>query len=170
MQGTLTGALIVACLASLAQSPSAQSSREASRARSDTAEVRAVYLAGIDAFNQHDLERFSTQFAPDIEMYTPTGWLRGAVAVRERFAQTFRQFPRVRMTIDSLQVRAVAPGAVLVDFRWRVYPMGQGPAYHGVGTGVYVRRDSQWREVLEHETVTRVDPELQGGAPAKAGP
>ncbi len=165
MHGTLQGALTLLCLASLAQS-----SGEGSRTPSDTAAVRAVYLAGIDAFNQHDLERFTTQFAPDIEMYTPTGWLRGAAPVRERFSQTFRQFPRVRMAIDSLQVRQVEPGTVLVDFRWRVYPMGEGPAYHGVGTGVYVRRDSQWREVLEHETVTRVDPELQREPPTKPGP
>ncbi len=127
----------------------------------DTAEVRARYLEGIDAFNAHDLDAFMTQFAPDVHMYTPTGWLRGKQEVHERFASTFAQFPRVRMVVDSLQARAVGPGTVLVEFRWRVHPLGEGPAFHGVGSGVYVQRGGGWVEVLEHETVTRVDPELQ---------
>jgi hypothetical protein len=54
---------------------------------------------------------------------------------------------------------------VTVAFQWRVYPLGQGPAFHGVGSGVYVRRDDRWREVLEHETVTRVDSALQSRRP-----
>ena len=33
----------------------------------------------------------------------------------------------------------------------RVYH--RGPAFHGVGSGVYVRRGTDWVEVLEHETV-----------------
>lgn len=40
-------------------------------------EVRALYLRGIEAFNEHDLDRFVEQFAEDIRMYTPTGWLQG---------------------------------------------------------------------------------------------
>jgi uncharacterized protein (TIGR02246 family) len=124
-------------------------------------EVRTLFESGIDAFNRHALDEFSRQFASDIEMYTPTGWLRGGPAVRARFDSTFRQFPHVRMEIDSLVVRAVAPTTMAVAFRWRVLPMGRGPAFHVVGSGVYVRRDGRWEEVLEHETVTRVDPELQ---------
>lgn len=126
----------------------------------DTAAVRARYLSGIEAFNAHDLEQFMRQFAIDVNMYTPTGWLRGKAAVSERFAGTFKQFPQVRMVVDSLRVRSVAQSVTVVDFRWRVYPMGAGPAFHGVGSGVYVLRAGDWVEVLEHETVTRTDPEL----------
>lgn len=73
------------------------------------------------------------------------------------------------MTIDSLRVRSVAPSVAVVDFQWMVHPMGAGPAFHGVGSGVYVQRDGEWVEVLEHETVTRTDPELQqtGRAPGQ---
>ncbi len=127
--------------------------------------VRAFFLSGIDAFNRHDLEEFTRQFAEDVEMYTPTGWLRGRDAVHERFASTFEQFPDVRMEIEDLRVRSVGPETAVTDFRWRVYPMGQGPAFHGVGSGVYVLRDGGWVEVLEHETVTRVDEGLGAGAP-----
>jgi uncharacterized protein (TIGR02246 family) len=124
--------------------------------------VESFFISGIAAFNAHDLDGFMKQFASDIEMYTPTGWVRGDQAVRERFADTFSKFPAVRMEIENLRVREVAAGTVVTDFEWRVYPMGQGPAFHGIGSGVYVRRDGRWVEVLEHETVVRVDEGLSG--------
>jgi uncharacterized protein (TIGR02246 family) len=126
--------------------------------------VETFFTSGITAFNAHDLEGFMKQFAPDVEMYTPAGWLRGQAPVRERFAQTFKQFPSVRMVVEDLRVREVAPGTAVTDFTWRVYPLGQGPAFHGVGSGVYVLREGKWAEVLEHETVVKVD---EGLAPKK---
>jgi uncharacterized protein (TIGR02246 family) len=127
--------------------------------------VETFFMDGIKAFNAHELDTFMRQFAEDVEMYTPTGWLRGNQAVRERFAQTFQQFPKVKMDIENLRVREVSPGTVVTDFNWRVFPMGGGPAFHGVGSGVYVHRKGQWVEVLEHETVVKVDEGL--GAPKK---
>ena len=124
-------------------------------------EVRAFFLSGIEAFNAHELNRFMGQFGADIRMYTPTGWVNGYAAVRERFDDTFAQFPNVRMEVDSLRVRETGPGVVVTEFRWRVYPMGQGPAFHGVGSGVYVLRGGDWEEVLEHETVTFIDEQLR---------
>jgi uncharacterized protein (TIGR02246 family) len=120
--------------------------------------VRAVYMDGIAAFNRHDLEVFVQQFSTDVEMYTPTGWLRGKDAVRARFVETFAGWPNVRMEIDELSTREVASDTVLVDFKWRTYPGGETAAFHGVATGAYVLRSGVWLEVLEHETVTRVDP------------
>jgi uncharacterized protein (TIGR02246 family) len=125
--------------------------------------VETFFMSGIASFNAHDLDGFMKQFANDIEMYTPTGWLRGQQSVRTRFATTFAQFPAVRMEIDSLRVREIGPGTVITDFSWRVYPMGQGPAFHGVGSGVYVNRNGKWVEVLEHETVVKTDEALRTG-------
>ncbi len=126
--------------------------------------VETFFMSGISSFNSHDLDGFMKQFAADIEMYTPTGWLRGRESVRARFAQTFQQFPSVRMEIENLRVREVTRGTVVTDFQWRVYPMGQGPAFHGVGSGVYILRNGKWAEVLEHETVVKVD---EGLSPSK---
>jgi uncharacterized protein (TIGR02246 family) len=123
--------------------------------------IETFFMSGIEAFNAHDLNRFMKQFADDIEMYTPTGWLRGNTTVRERFVQTFKQFPAVKMEIEELKVRKVAPNTVIVDFKWKTYPKGSGPAFHGVGSGVYVKRKGNWIEVLEHETVTKIDDELK---------
>ncbi len=125
--------------------------------------VEIFFLSGITAFNAHDLDGFMKQFAYDIEMYTPTGWLRGRQSVRQRFAQTFQQFPKVKMEVEELNVREVVRGTVVTDFKWRVYPMGSGAAFHGIGSGVYVKRKGKWVEVLEHETVTKVDEGLNTG-------
>lgn len=126
--------------------------------------VEIFFMSGISSFNSHNLDGFMKQFAADIEMYTPTGWLRGQQSVRDRFAQTFQQFPSVRMEVENLRVREVARGMVVTDFKWRVYPMGQGPAFHGIGSGVYILRGGKWVEVLEHETVVKVD---EGLSPSK---
>lgn len=125
--------------------------------------VEAFFTAGIEAFNRHDLDKFMEQFADDLEMYTPTGWLRGKAAVRERFVGTFKQFPNVKMEIEDLKVREVNSKTAIVDFKWKTYPAGAGPAFYGVGSGVYVKRKNRWVEVLEHETVTKIDDALKMG-------
>ena len=156
MKRTLALAVLLAALAPA----SAAQARGVARKHS----VETFFTSGVASFNAHDLDGFMRQFAADVEMYTPTGWLRGRSPVRERFAQTFAQFPSVRMVVEDLRVREVARDTVVTDFRWRVYPLGQGPAFHGVGSGVYVRRKGKWVEVLEHETVVKVD---EGLTPAK---
>jgi len=143
------------------------SSEDPPGGRNSEAEVRAFFESGVAAFNAHELNRFMAQFGADIRMYTPTGWVNGYAAVRERFAETFARFPDVRMEVDSLEARRVADDVVVTEFRWRVYPMGQGPAFHGVGTGVYVLRGGDWEEVLEHETVTHVDEQLRQPPPQR---
>src|SRR5918911_3854771 len=145
MKSTLALAILLALAPALAAAQTRQSSRRHP--------VENFFMAGIASFNAHDLDGFMRQFAADVEMYTPTGWVRGREGVRQRFAQTFAQFPSVRMEVEDLRVREGARDTVVTDFRWRVYPMGQGPAFHGVGSGVYVRRGGAWAEVLEHETV-----------------
>ena len=132
--------------------------------RNAEAEVRAVFESGIAAFNAHELNRFMAQFGADIRMYTPTGRVNGYAAVRERFADTFEQFPDVRLEVDSLETRRVGDDVVVVDFGWRLYPTGQGPAFHGAGSGAYVLRAGDWEEVLAHETVTLVDEPLEQSA------
>jgi len=123
--------------------------------------AETFFISGINAFNAHDLEELMKHFHDDFEMYTPmTGWLRGIPSIRERFAVIFQENPSVKMDIDDLHVREVATGTAVVDFKWKVYPIGEGPAYHGITTGVYVLRDGKWGEVLELEHVTQVDEEL----------
>lgn len=128
--------------------------------QSRTESLRNFFNSGIAAFNEHELDQFMNQFSEDIQMYSPTGWLRGKEQVRERFQFTFKNFPKVKMEVMDLNVQKLTSQVYIVDFRWRVYPMGEGPAFHGVGTGVYHFKKGAWKEILEHETVTKTDPEL----------
>jgi hypothetical protein len=68
-----------------------------------------------------------------------------------------------RLLIFTAQIFEVLPETVVVDFKWKTYPMGKDPAFYGVGSGVYAKRKNVWVEVLEHETVTKVDEELKTG-------
>lgn len=120
-------------------------------------EVARFFMEGIGHFNRHDLDAFMRQFDPDIRMFVLDHWLRGAPALRERFAATFRQFPQVRMQITNLRARSVARNVVTVEFEFHTYPKGSGPAYHGVGSGTYVKSANGWNEVLEHESVLKRD-------------
>ena len=149
---TFLATLITLSVAACASLPNASAQSAAENA------VRATYMEGIAAFNRHDLDVFMQQFSDDVEIYTPTGWVRGKAVVRERFVQTFAGYPEVRMEIDALNARQVAPDTVLVDFRFRTFPSGGTAAFHGVASGVYVLRAGHWVEVLEHETVVRTDP------------
>lgn len=119
--------------------------------------VYNYFLKGIDDFNQHKLENFLSQFDEDIQMFTHSGWLRGKPEVTNRFEFIFKQFPNIRMQIDSLNVRQVNKNTVLVDFKCQTFPKGTGPAFHTVGSGVYVLRQGRWIEVFEHETLIKTD-------------
>jgi hypothetical protein len=120
-------------------------------------EVERFFLAGIEHFNRRDLEAFLVQFDEDIRMYAVNAWLHGKPALRERFESTFKMFPKVKMEITNLRARSETPNTVTVSFEFHTYPKGSGPGYHGVGSGVYVERAGQWREVMEHESVTKRD-------------
>jgi hypothetical protein len=119
--------------------------------------VYNYFLKGINDFNQHKLEQFLSQFDEDIQMFTHNGWIRSKKEVANRFSYIFKQFPNIRMQIDSLNVRQINENTVLVDFTCQTFPNGTGPAFHTVGSGVYVWRRNRWIEVFEHETLTKTD-------------
>ncbi len=154
---------IIIIVALLITTSSAGFSQTTKTSRQSKHPVETFFMSGIAAFNAHNLDEFMKQFDDNLEMYTPTGWLRGQAAVRERFSLTFKQFPQVKMEIENLRVREITPTTAVVDFKWHAFPQGAGPAFHGVGSGVYVLRDGRWLETLEHETVERVDAGLGKG-------
>ena len=123
--------------------------------------VRELYLSTIEAFNQRNLELFLSNFSSDIKMYGTDAMYEGKDALRNRFSTIFRQFPHTRMEIPELELDIISDETVLVNFKWKVYPMGQGPAYEGVGSGLYVVQNEKWIEILEVETITNVDEALQ---------
>lgn len=122
--------------------------------------VQVLYMSSIDAFNQGNLDSFLENFSLDIKMYGTDGVYFGIDALRNRFDKVFKQFPNVRMEILELKLEILSDAVVLVNFKWRVYPLGKGPAYSGLGSGIYVYKENKWTEILEAERITHMDKEL----------
>ena len=123
--------------------------------------VRVLYLSSIEALNEGNLDLFLANFAPEIKMYGTDGNYFGENAVRKRFENVIQQFPNVRMEIPELNLEILSQKIVLVNFKWKVFPMGHGPAFSGLGSGVYVKNGDKWTEILEVETITDVDEALK---------
>ncbi len=123
--------------------------------------VKSLYLSSIEALNEGNLDLFLANFAPEIKMYGTDGNYFGQNAVRKRFENVLQQFPNVRMEIPELKLEILSKDIVLVNFKWKVYPMGQGPAFSGLGSGVYMNNGDKWMEILEVETITDVDEALK---------
>ena len=123
--------------------------------------VRTLYLSSIEALNEGNLDLFLDNFAPEIKMYGTDGNYFGENALRKRFENVLQQFPNVRMEIPELNLEILSQDIVLVNFKWKVFPMGQGPAFSGIGSGVYMKNGDKWQEILEVETITDVDDALK---------
>jgi hypothetical protein len=122
--------------------------------------VKILYLSSIEALNEGNLDLFLANFASEIKMYGTDGNYFGQNALRERFQNVLQQFPSMRMEIPVLTLEMLSEDVVLVNFKWKVFPMGQGPAYSGIGSGLYTYQNNKWSEILEVETVTHIDKEL----------
>ena len=123
--------------------------------------VKSLYLSSIEALNEGNLNLFLANFAPEIKMYGTDGNYFGQNSVRKRFENVLQQFPDVRMEIPELKLEILSTDIVLVNFKWKVFPMGQGPAFSGLGSGIYIKKGDKWMEILEVETITDVDEALK---------
>ena len=123
--------------------------------------VKSLYLSSIEALNEGNLDLFLANFAPEIKMYGTDGNYFGQNLVRKRFEGVLQQFPDVRMEIPELKLEILSTDIVLVNFKWKVFPMGQGPAFSGLGSGIYIKKGDKWMEILEVETITDVDEALK---------
>ena len=63
--------------------------------------------------------------------------------------------------IPQLDLEILSEEVVLVNFQWQVSPLGQRPAFTGIGSGIYTYTENQWIEILEVETITHVDDALK---------
>jgi ketosteroid isomerase-like protein len=87
----------------------AQASVAATHDRSLTVEIIRMDSALFAAFNERDLARLGTFFAPDLEFYQDNEGLENYSQTMKDFAELFRQSPRIR--------RMLVPGSV------EVYPI-----------------------------------------------
>ena len=156
---TLLNLLAVLCIAIIACNNA--NTENDHKVTAENHPVRTLYLTSIEALNEGNLDLFLANFAPEIKMYGTDGNYFGQNALRERFEKVLKQFPNVRMEIPELKLEILSKDVVLVNFKWKVFPMGQGPAFSGIGSGVYAKNGDKWMEILEVETITDVDEALK---------
>lgn len=125
-----------------ASGPAAQPSPET--------EVQSAVTANVEAFNRGDVEALVSSFDANAEIYTSTGWARGADAIRARLQQSLAATPNAQIAISDFRVRRVDNNVMLADYAWT--RSGVQPA-RGVMSEVYVRTAQGWRKVLAHGTV-----------------
>ncbi len=160
MRSTIIFTLLSTLLFNLSSCKTARHTGSNKQLTDNNHPVKELYMSSIEAFNQGNLDLFLANFDSDIKMYGTDGMYFGINALRNRFDKVFKQFPNVRMEILELKLEILSEVVVLVNFKWKVYPMGQGPAYSGLGSGIYMFKENKWTEILEAERVTEKDKEL----------
>jgi uncharacterized protein (TIGR02246 family) len=73
----------------------------------------ALVQGQIDAYNQHDADTFAAAYADDLRLYDLGGelFLFGREALRERYAQVFRDAPQIAVTI----LKRIVVGDIVID-------------------------------------------------------
>lgn len=126
------------------------------RPATDAAEARAGVTAllahGAGAWNRGDLDGFISDYAPDATFVTGRGVVRGAAAIRERYAPRFGP-GGVR---DSLSFRDIEVDLLGLDVANAVafYVLMRGDSVTATGpTSLVVRRvEGRWRIVHDHSS------------------
>jgi uncharacterized protein (TIGR02246 family) len=98
-------------------------------ARADpTADVKALVVRQVAAWNRGDLEAFCAVYADDAIFLSPSGVTRGRDAVLQRYRTRYPDAAaRGTLTIEPLEVRTTAGGASLAG-RWTIARKGQPDA------------------------------------------
>jgi ketosteroid isomerase-like protein len=89
------------------------------------ANVRELYMAGIEAYNAHDLDRFIEIYSDDCELTVP-GFppFKGKAAVRECWRLFMESFPDDHLTLSN----QIVEGMTAVG-EWTAEATNTGPLY-----------------------------------------
>jgi uncharacterized protein (TIGR02246 family) len=146
---------------------------QASPAKADATEIRAV-LSGIQAaWNHHDMTAFVSYMTEDVEWVNVVGmcW-RGKAQVFLAHDRMHKTTFRDRQWYDAemTELRQVAPGVVIVT---EAVPMdgyasqdgGKTPSNRNMLTLVFVHRNGRWLVAEGHNTI--IDPAAAAHDPGK---
>ena len=131
-------------------------------------EVRALHRALLDAWNDMDAAAFAARFAADGSSVGFDGSpLDGRPAIEAELGRIFADHAPARYVAIVREVRALAPGAVLLRAVAGMVPRGGTelkPEVNAVQGLVAVRRDGGWRIALFQNTPAAFHgrPELAG--------
>ena len=107
----------------------------------------------VEAFNEGNIDKILTFFAPDLTGFSSTQHMRLASLgeLRKTFEYYLSQAPKVDYTVSDPCVKIFGNTAVLT-FYWSVYFKNgkKKKPIKGRGTHIYIKRNGEWKIVHEH--------------------
>ena len=131
------------------------SKQSPSRASSAVDEILKVEQAHVEAFNNADLDKVLSYFAPEINGFSSThnDRYRGRDELRKTFEYYLQKSDRVFYEISEVEVEMLAGGEnALVTFYWKAAPLvnAEEEVITGRATHILARKDGQWQIIHEH--------------------
>jgi uncharacterized protein (TIGR02246 family) len=117
----------------------------------DIAEIRAVMLAQVTAWNRGDIDGFMNGYARSgtTEFISGDKLTRGWQTVRDRYKKKYDSREKMgTLTFSEMKIRQLSGDAALVIGRWRLVRPGDKP--HGRFTLLFRRTSDGWRIVHDH--------------------
>jgi uncharacterized protein (TIGR02246 family) len=126
-----------------------------SRVGDPAAEVRAVWNAGVEAWNRGDLDAFMTVYwnSPDLVFFSNKAETRGWQQTLDRYRATYKAEGRQMGTLDfpQLEFKMLGPEVVLARGQWRL-KMPDGKESTGMTSVTFLKLPEGWRIVHDHSS------------------
>jgi uncharacterized protein (TIGR02246 family) len=126
-----------------------------SRVEDPAPEVRAVWNAGVEAWNRGDLDGFMTVYwnSPDLVFFSNKTETRGWQQTLDRYRATYKAEGRQMGTLDfpKLEFKVLGPEVVLARGQWRL-KMPDGKESTGMTSVTFLKLPEGWRIVHDHSS------------------
>jgi uncharacterized protein (TIGR02246 family) len=107
--------------------------------------LKASAIAFEKAFNAGDAKAIATQFAENAEAVDDEGnILEGRANIESRFAETFKEFPKARISVELTSLRQLSPDVAVEDGYSTTTLSPDEPGARSAYTVVHVKRDGKW--------------------------
>ncbi len=118
--------------------------------------VEQVARDVLDAFVEHDVDRFLALRSDDLILAGDRGWfVEDYQEYAETFRTTFEMFTEAEGSIDVMNVEVLGPNAAVLNWRLVIEMTkedGDTFAHGGLVTAVIARRNGAWKIIREHES------------------
>jgi uncharacterized protein (TIGR02246 family) len=123
--------------------------RSAGPAEGDPKDKAAIQRNGeafVEAFHKGDARALAAFWTADGDYTDQTGhYLKGREAIERAFEKYFAENNDLKLRIDGLSLRFVAPDVAVEDGTTEVIPAGGGPPSRARYSIVHVKKEGRWR-------------------------
>jgi uncharacterized protein (TIGR02246 family) len=145
----LAGAVIGLGLSQWSLLPSAHSQESKTPAKPAVSELDALHASAeafAKAFNAGDAKAIAAQFHENAEAIDEEGnILEGREQIEASFGETFKEFPKARITVELTSLRQLSPDVAVEDGFSTTTLVPDEPGSRSPYTVVHVKRDGKWK-------------------------